>query len=419
MVSSAEQATPIRLLVPGLRWPIETFLRRTLERVAARGILVTVGAYGLPESSSADDSRVRFVRLPDESEPAVVAAMALAGGIVGLAASRPRRLGRVSDGARTARAPDLRTRFRRIRRHAALARLDADVVHFQWNSVAMDALPVFDVWDAPVVVSCRGAQINIRPHTSTDPDYVPKLRESFRRAAAVHCVSQAILDAAVELGLDRAKAVIIRPAVDVGEYHPAERAEPADHLRIVMLGGLGWRKGYEYALCAVRRLADAGIAATMNIIGDGSDRERILYTIGELELGDVVRLRGSLRASEVPEALRAADVLLHASVSEGISNAVLEAMASGLAVVTADSGGMREAITDGVDGLVVPVRDPEAMARALERLARDPESRRAMGRAARETAVARFDLEHQADAFAALYRRLAGGARDPNASRMS
>ena len=89
-------------------------------------------------------------------------------------------------------------------------------------------------------------------------------------------------------------------------------------------------------------------------------------------------------------------------MSEGLSNAALEAMATGLPVVTTDCGGMREAISDGVEGFLVPVRDVERMSAALGRLAGDAELRARMGAAARDRVLKEFTLERQVRAFTEL-----------------
>ena len=95
------------------------------------------------------------------------------------------------------------------------------------------------------------------------------------------------------------------------------------------------------------------------------------------------------------------------SLSEGISNAALEAMACGLPVVTTDCGGMREAIRDGVEGFVVPMRDPDAIAVALVRVASDEGLRQRIGQAARQRIVEAFSIERQIRAFQALYEATA------------
>jgi glycosyltransferase involved in cell wall biosynthesis len=86
---------------------------------------------------------------------------------------------------------------------------------------------------------------------------------------------------------------------------------------------------------------------------------------------------------------------------------MLEAMACGVPVVATDCGGVSEALTDGVEGFIVPPRESEALAEALRRLWRDPGLRARMGQAGRRTATSRFTLERQLDEFLALYREVA------------
>lgn len=261
------------------------------------------------------------------------------------------------------------------------------------------------LWRCPYVVSCRGSQINVRPHVPTHAGLANGLQTTFQQAAAVHCVSEAIKQEAFAYGLDPAKAWVIRPAVDPEFFHPAAAEQRADNaFRIVTIGSLVWPKGYEYALLAIRQLVDSGLDVRFEIIGAGPEHSRVLYTVDDLNLKEHVHLLGQLPPDDVRRRLQQADVFLLASLSEGISNAVLEAMACGLPVVTTDCGGMREAVADGVEGFVVPVRDPAAMAEALRKLAADPELRATMGQRARERILGEFTLEQQTQQFLALYR---------------
>jgi len=173
---------------------------------------------------------------------------------------------------------------------------------------------------------------------------------------------------------------------------------------VIIVGPLDWQMGYEYALLAIRQLVDSGLDVRFEIIGAGPEHSRVLYTVDDLNLKEHVHLLGQLPPDDVRRRLQQADVFLLASLSEGISNAVLEAMACGLPVVTTDCGGMREAVADGVEGFVVPVRDPAAMAEALRKLAADPELRAIMGQRARERILGEFTLEQQTQQFLALYR---------------
>ena len=279
-----------------------------------------------------------------------------------------------------------------------------DVAYFPWNSAAIDYLPLFDL-GLPVVLSCRGSQINVTPHVPHRQVMLKELNITFQKAAAVHCVSEDIKAEASRYGLDPGKARVIHPAVDPDFFYPGERAKLANEsFNIITTGALIWRKGYEYALLAIRLLLDQGIPAHFHIIGDGQDYSRLLYTIGDLNLEGKVHLHGRLAPLEVRHRLQEADAFLLSSLSEGISNAVLEAMACGLPVVTSECGGMREAVRDGVEGLVVPVRDPEAMAAALARLAADPELARRLGQSGRQRILQDFTLKRQVEKFIALFR---------------
>src|SRR5690606_25203248 len=115
--------------------------------------------------------------------------------------------------------------------------------------------------------------------------------------------------------------------------------------------------------------------------------------------------------AEVVARLQQADVFLLPSLSEGISNAVLEGMACGLPVVTTRVGGMAEAVTDGAEGFLVPARDEMALADALLALWHWPRLRERMGAAGRERVAREFRLSDQADAFVKLFRSVASAMR--------
>ena len=370
-----------RLLILGLKWPPETFIMRLIDGLARRELDVTVAVDERPTAGPALPPNVRLVRLP---------------GVVG----------------------------RRLRRSPLTGGYDA--LYFPWNTSAIVYQSLLD--EAPSVISCRGSQINVAPHNPERAALREGLALTFGKATAVHCVSQQIRDEAARYGLDPRKAVVIRPAVDPNLFRPAlpppsERgsavpspfgrglgrgsSSPDTPFRLVTTGSILWRKGYEYALLAVRQLVERGLPVRFDIIGDGPEGQRLLYTIHDLGLQEHVVWHGPLPPAAVVGRLQAADVFLLTSLSEGISNAVLEAMACGLPVVTTDVDGLPEAVGDGVEGFLVPPRDPAATADALARLAASPELRQRMGQAGRHRVLADFRLDDQADAFAGLFRKVA------------
>lgn len=405
---------PLHLVEVGVRWPPETFLRRKLEGLAARGVRVTVA----PNLMVDDRVRLRGVELLRPPLPGSGRFGPWRAGLAVLARS-PRRLVRLVRNIDRV-PPELR------RRHGGrrgllvmclpLARLRPDVVQFEWNTAAVDHLPLFDVWGCPVVTSCRGSDVTVYPYVPNLGPYAARLPEVMRQASAVHCVSESLKREAAGFGLDPAKAHVIRPAVDPEVFRPGtDGRDDHDGLRVLTVGGLRWEKGYEYALQAIRALVDRGVPVTLEVIGEipnarvawSSEGERIRHTIDDLGLADHVHLRGAAGAREVSRRLAAANVLLHASLAEGIPNVVLEAMACAVPVVTTDCGGVCEVLTDGVEGFVVAPRDPGALAEALVRLWRDSALRDRMGAAGRARIRSGFTLERQLGEFLAMYREVA------------
>jgi colanic acid/amylovoran biosynthesis glycosyltransferase len=401
---------PLHLLEVGVHWPPETFLRRKLEGLAASGMRVTVASQ-MVHDGDAKLEGVELVRVPWHGSAGEAAREAVA-----LAIRAPGRLVRVA--WRVARASSaLRRRHGRtglLAMYLRLARLRPDVVQFEWNTAAVDHLPLFDVWGCPVLTACRGSDVSVYPHAEERGHYAAQLPEVMRRASAVHCVSQAMLREAAQFGLPRDKATVIRPAVDVAAFRPAVNGRDEEVFRVVSVGQLRWEKGHEYALQAVRTLADQGVPVRFELLGGDpgagvtarGERERILHTVADLGLEDHVSLAGQFSSPEIGRRLAAADVLLHASLAEGIPNVVLEAMACAVPVVTTNSGGVSEVITHGVEGIVVPPRDPEQLAVALLRLWRDPGLARSLGEAGRARAEA-FAPERHIEQFLELYRKAA------------
>jgi len=132
----------------------------------------------------------------------------------------------------------------------------------------------------------------------------------------------------------------------------------------------------------------------------------------QLGLDDAVDFAGAVPHGQVQRELAEADVLVHLSTSEGFGNAVLEAQAMACPVVASDADGLPENVLDGETGLIVPRRNPEAAADALEALAKDAHLRRRLGEAGRRRVQQEFTLERELDGFERLYG-LARGLSTP------
>src|SRR5262249_57270685 len=143
--------------------------------------------------------------------------------------------------------------------------------------------------------------------------------------------------------------------------------------------------------------------------------EEVRATIAGEGLGDVVLLTGARR--DVPACMSAMDVVVHYSTRrEPFGRVVIEAMALGRAVIGPREGGPREAIVDGESGLLVPPRDPAALAAGLVELLGDPARRTAMGRAARARGEAGFDIRHHVPGMEAVMSETMSRAATPHAA---
>jgi len=405
----------LSVLMVSVGWPAETFIASSISSLAQAGVDLCVAISLKPGQVLPGPTAFRCVALPSWNQHPARKLAILALMFFRKATAHPRATARLARLIR--RRDDAPSRVRAWFRLLPFVGLRPDILHFQWNSSAIDYGVLFEFFACPAIVSCRGSQVQVAPHNpQRRASLLAGLGATFDKAAAVHCVASAIAESARQYGLTPEKTVVIRPAVDLdlfqpGAVNPRARSEP---LRIVTAATLTWVKDLERALNAVRDAVTRRAAVEFDIYGDGPDRQRLLYTIQDLGLSSVARLHGRVSQIEWRNALRRAHVFLLTSVSEGISNAALEAMACGVPVVTTDCGGMREAVRDGVDGLVVPLRAHGAVADRLLQLAGDEDLRARLGHAATERVAERFALSVQTSEWVKLYASLKERRRRPD-----
>jgi colanic acid/amylovoran biosynthesis glycosyltransferase len=290
---------------------------------------------------------------------------------------------------------------------AVLVDLAPDVVHFEFGSLAVGRTRLKDRLGAALTVSFRGHDLNFVG--LDDPDH---LADVWRDADAVHVLGQDLWRRALARGAPAdLPHTIIPPALDAEAITPPTRrggtlGTPDAPLRLLSVGRLGWAKGYDFALDAVACLRRDGIQLEHRIVGEGDLLAAVAFWRHQRGLDDVVELVGGIPPGEVPVHLAWADVLLHAATSEGFCNAVLEAQAHALPVVTSDADGLGENVAHGVSGLVVPRRDAAALADAVAHYAAAGPERLAAGRAGRERALHQFRLPDQLDAWMDFYEQV-------------
>ncbi|HKW76250.1 MAG TPA: glycosyltransferase [Terriglobales bacterium] len=226
------------------------------------------------------------------------------------------------------------------------------------------------------------------------------------RARDAACVIACNPDVAGEIQGSGAKVHLIPHGVDLERFKstPLPAGEP---FRLVAVGRLVEKKGFHILLAAVARLSHPFL---LRIIGDGPERSRLASLIEDLGIADRVSLCGAKTHEELPDEYAAAHVLVAPSLKDregdrdGLPNVVLEAMASGRAVVGTDAGALSSALIPEQTGVVVPQGDAISLAQALESLASQPELLGALGCGARKFVSARYEVGQCTERFCRVIR---------------
>ena len=220
----------------------------------------------------------------------------------------------------------------------------------------------------------------------------------------------------LQVGIASAKIEQVCNGVDTQIFHPAKQRQmiadcpfgAPEHLLVGTVGRLQAVKNQvdlaRAFVLALRQRPELALRLRLVLVGEGAllpELQEILRSAGLEALAWLPGERG-----DIAEVMRGLDMFVLPSLGEGIANTILEAMACGLAVVATDVGGNPELVQHGVNGLLVPAADPQALAEAIVKLADDADLRRAMGQAGRQMAEQRFSLETMVARYQRLYSSL-------------
>jgi len=233
-----------------------------------------------------------------------------------------------------------------------------------------------------------------------------------RIPARTFAVSCDLKEHMVREGFDAARIDVIYNGIEPGEVvndDSRERARAllgisAGELVIGAVGRLDPVKSLDTLFEAVEHLRSRHPAARVVVIGDGPARETLERRVSELDVAARVTFLGY--RSDIRELLPALDVYANTSVFEGVSLTILEAMATGLAVVATRVGGTPEVVVDGECGLLVPARDPRALAAALDAVLSSDSTRRRLGACARARVERQFSIDRMVADYASVYSEM-------------
>ena len=256
----------------------------------------------------------------------------------------------------------------------------------------------------PYIISLRGSDVP-GEHARLKLDYKilgPVFAAIWKKAAALVAPSEGLKNRALKF-LPSVAIDVIPNGVELERFSPAETAKEPQVLRLLTVGRLSVTKRMEILIDAVEILHKANYKIHFTIVGGGQLQQKLKQIVSKKNLDNIIELTGRTDAEDMPQVYRKNDIFISASCAEGMSNAMLEAMASGLPIITTRCEGVDELVAD--NGLVVENANAEEIAKAVKTLAGDRQLYKQMSIAARRQAE-QFTWSGAAEKYLTLYERL-------------
>jgi len=275
--------------------------------------------------------------------------------------------------------------------------MKADLIYSQWvlPSGPLGAR-VADKLQVPHAVSVRGSDINV--YATIDPLARRLVRRVLNGAKNIFCVSQALAERVAEFVTSDVKPVLNYNGCDFESFNPVARAVQERAFTFIYVGNLKLTKGVMELLVAFEKVSSHSLAARLLVVGDGPCREMLESYAKERSLK--VKFYGEVAHEHVPDILREADCFVLPSYAEGMPNALVEAMASGLPVIASRVGGIPEIVKDGETGLLLEEVSPHAIQSCMEQVLEWPmEKRLSAGYGANEIVRQHFSWKNNARTF--------------------
>lgn len=284
-----------------------------------------------------------------------------------------------------------------------------DVVHaFFTVPCGFMAMKLSKKYNVPYIVSLRGADVPGYSERFTLLYNLlrPLTRMIWTRASNIVSNSSGLRTLALKTNQEQ-EISIIPNGIDIEEFIPDTEKEIDGYVRILCVSRLTPRKGINYLIDAMQILLakDAERKIELWIVGEGGATESLKEQAKELHIEKNVKFFGLVKHDELAKYYKMADVFCLPSLNEGMSNTMLEALASGMPIVATVTGGTEELVSDGENGFYVDQKSPEDLAEKLEQLILDDVIRKRFGTASRvraekmswrNVALAYYDMYQQA-----------------------
>lgn len=234
-----------------------------------------------------------------------------------------------------------------------------DWLHFGFGTMALERENVAAAIGAKMAVSFRGFDYYVYP--TKNANCYEKL---YSKKVKYHVLSEGMKSGLIDKGILEKNIIKITPALDLNLFTAVDKNQ-SEIIQIKTIARLHWIKGLDYTLEALAIFKSQGFNFHYTIIGDGIEKERLLFAVHQLGLSKNVTFTGKLSPQEIRNELATAAIYLQYSIQEGFCNAVLEAQAMGLLCIVSDAEGLQENVLDAKTGFVVPKRNPEMLANKL------------------------------------------------------
>ena len=288
-----------------------------------------------------------------------------------------------------------------------LNRSGARLLHIYFGHIAVHLLPLIRTWPNPSVVSFHGADVLVEMNK---PAYRGATQEMFRHVRRIFVRSDSLRRAVALLGADEGKIDVVRTGIPLEQFPFRARSLPRNgEWQLLQAGRLIEKKGYATTLRAFAAVLEKYPKATLILAGDGPLRADLQRLARTLKIEQRVSFRGFIPQTELRELFYESHMFLHPSQmgrdgnQEGVPNAMLEAMATGLAVFATNHGGIPEAIVNGVSGELVAERDHAALGAAVVEAMQKPETLATLARNGAESVRNEFDQRRQIRHLEDLY----------------
>ncbi len=256
----------------------------------------------------------------------------------------------------------------------------------------------------PYLISLRGSDVP-GEHARLKLDYkilAPAFRAIWKKASVLVACSEGLKNRALKF-MPSANIDVIPNGVDSERFSPSETAHEQQTIRLLTVGRLSVTKRVEILIDAVDILNKQGRKVLLKIVGGGQMQQKLKQIVNEKNLDKIIEITGRINAEDMPRIYGENDIFISASKLEGMSNAMLEAMTSGLPIIAARCEGTEELIAE--NGLVIENATAEEIAKAIKKLIDDRQLRNQMSTAARQRAQ-QFTWSRIAEKYLNIYERV-------------